>query len=78
MQNRSLALIKLAQPILTPSNTLIKILKRNLGPTGLGLLVVLITQIILFTLLSPYFLTANNFANIGYSSFIAFLIIAFP
>ena len=65
MQNRSLDFIKLAQPILTPSNTLIKILKRNLGSTGLGLLVVLITQIILFSLLSPYFLTANNFANIG-------------
>ena len=65
MQNRSLAFIKLAQPILTPSNTFIKILKRNLGSTGLGLLVVLITQIVLFSILSPYFLTANNFANIG-------------
>lgn len=44
MQNRSLAFIKLAQPILTPPNTLIKILKRNLGSTGLGLLVVLIDR----------------------------------
>ncbi len=40
-------------------------LKKNLGSTGLGLLVVLIVEIVTFTFLSPYFFTANNFANIG-------------
>lgn len=40
-------------------------IKKNLGPTGLGLLVALIAELIVFSIMSPYFLHATNFANIG-------------
>ena len=40
-------------------------IKKFLGPTGLGLLVALIIELIIFSNVSPYFLNATNFSNIG-------------
>ncbi|GDX24277.1 L-arabinose transport system permease protein AraH [Actinomycetes bacterium] len=40
-------------------------IRKILGQTGLGLLVALVVELILFSTLSPYFFTATNFANIG-------------
>lgn len=37
----------------------------SLGPVGAGLAVFLVVEIVVFTILSPYFLTANNVSNIG-------------
>jgi ribose/xylose/arabinose/galactoside ABC-type transport system permease subunit len=40
-------------------------IKKHLGPTILGLLAVLVAEILIFTIKSPYFLHVDNFANIG-------------
>lgn len=40
-------------------------MRKILGPAGVGLLVIMIVEILLFSALSPYFLTTTNFANIG-------------
>jgi len=40
-------------------------IKKFLGPTGFGLLVALILELIIFASLSPYFFSSTNFSNIG-------------
>ena len=40
-------------------------MKKFLGPTGLGLFVALIVELIIFSNLSAYFLNSTNFSNIG-------------
>ncbi|HST42502.1 MAG TPA: hypothetical protein VLK58_23485, partial [Conexibacter sp.] len=37
----------------------------RLGVVGAGLLIALAAEIVLFSILSPYFLDADNFSNIG-------------
>lgn len=44
---------------------ILRSMKKFLGPTGFGLFVALILELIIFTNLSPYFLNSTNFSNIG-------------
>ncbi len=46
-------------------NVIFQQLKKKLGQSVLGLAVALVGEVILFSILSPYFFTATNFANIG-------------
>ena len=47
------------------SAKILRSIKKFFGPTGFGLLVALILELIIFTSLSPYFLSSTNFSNIG-------------
>lgn len=47
------------------SPKILRSIKKFLGPTGFGLLVALILELIIFASLSPYFFSSTNFSNIG-------------
>jgi ribose transport system permease protein len=47
------------------SAKILRSIKKFLGPTGFGLLVALILELIIFASLSPYFFSSTNFSNIG-------------
>ena len=47
------------------SPKILRSVKKFLGPTGFGLLVALILELIIFASLSPYFFSSTNFSNIG-------------
>ena len=47
------------------SAKILRSFKKFLGPTGFGLLVALILELIIFSSLSPYFFSSTNFSNIG-------------